>query len=472
MKSRTQPETVTVIGGGLAGCEAAFQLASRQVPVRLVEMKPEKKSPAHHADTLAELVCSNSLRSDRLENASGLLKDEMRQLGSLVMHGASHNALPAGGALAVDRDRFSQTITCWIDKNPLIERVTRQADHIPDGIVIIATGPLTSGKLFTSIQEELGISTLDFFDAAAPVITKESIDPDKSFRQSRYSHGGDDYINCPMDKKTYEEFWKALVTAQTAPVHGFDKKAIFEGCMPVEMMAKRGLDTIRFGPLKPVGLIDPKTGLMPYACVQLRQDNRADTLYNMVGFQTRLKFSEQERVFRMIPGLERAVFMRYGVMHRNTYLPSPDVLEPDYSFRSRPALYFAGQITGVEGYVESAASGLVAGWQAALQAWGLSADERRKDLLSDQTMIGALAAYVSDPRVKRFQPMNANFGLLAPLEKNKKLRKDERVRLFVTRSRKVIGEICRRQDELLKARLQFVNNSDAFPSCQKTENGV
>ena len=409
-------QSVTVIGAGLAGCEAAWQLARLGIPVRLVDMKPADKSAAHQLDTLAELVCSNSLRSDRVQNAVGLLKAEMRTLGSLILACADQTAIPAGGALAVDRDLFSNAVTKAIAEQPLITLVTEKTRQIPrEGITVIATGPLTDGALFEAIRQELQLQTLYFFDAAAPIVTAESIDQSIAFRQSRYDRGTADYLNCPMDQATYEAFWDALVNAEQAQVELFDQEHLFEGCMPVESMARRGLDTIRYGPLKPVGLTDPRTGRQPYACVQLRQDNRSASLYNLVGFQTRLRFPEQKRVFRMIPGLKDAEFVRYGVMHRNTYLPSPQVLEPDYSVRHRPGLYFAGQITGVEGYVESAASGLLAGLQAGLQASGVDLEERRAWLPDDRTVIGAMAQYISDSNLTDFQPMNANFGIVRPL---------------------------------------------------------
>ncbi|MDW7657872.1 MAG: methylenetetrahydrofolate--tRNA-(uracil(54)-C(5))-methyltransferase (FADH(2)-oxidizing) TrmFO [Bacillota bacterium] len=432
---------VQVIGAGLAGCEAAWQLAGRGVPVRLSDMKPRQLSPAHELTTLAELVCSNSLRSARMENAVGLLKEEMRRLGSLIIACADATALPAGGALAVDREMFSSLVTSQIDAHPMIERVCEHVDTVPDtGISLVATGPLTDGKLYADIQKKLDVTSLYFFDAAAPIVSADSIDMAVAFRQSRYGRGGDDYINCPMDEAQYQRFWQALTTARTADIHEFDRRHLFEGCMPIEEMAARGRDTIRFGPLKPVGLIDPNTGKEPYACVQLRQDNRAGSLYNIVGFQTRLAFPEQARVFAMIPGLEKAVFLRYGVMHRNTYLPSPRVLAIDYSARAFPNLYFAGQMTGVEGYVESASSGLIAGWQAALQAMGLTISTRRSLLPSDRTVIGALSAYVSDERVDPFQPMNANFGLLAALDQPRK-RKDEKIRSLIDRSLQEIDRL-------------------------------
>ena len=425
---------VVVVGAGLAGCEAAWQLARNGVPVELFEMKPDQYSPAHKLPGFAELVCSNSLRAARLENAVGLLKEEMRRLGSLIIRCADQTALPAGGALAVDRDLFSDAVTGAIKKNSLINVNTRRVDSIPDeGIVIVATGPLTEGGLFEDIRKKLGIGTLHFFDAAAPIIQADSIDSTLVFRQSRYGRGGDDYLNCPMKKDEYECFWEALVNADRVELPDFEKEIVFEGCMPLETLARRGRDTIRFGPLKPVGLIDPRTGREPYACVQLRQDNRAGSLFNLVGFQTRLRFGEQQRVFRLIPGLEKAEFVRYGVMHRNTFLPSPQVLLPDYSARLRRNLYFAGQITGVEGYVESAGSGLIAGWQAANQALGTGLAERMALLPSNQTVIGAMSSYISDPAVRAFQPMNANFGLVAPLEQQIR-KKEERLQSTIQRS--------------------------------------
>ncbi len=430
----TQPQTVTVIGAGLAGCEAAWQLARLGVPVMLIDMKPQQFSPAHSMPSFAELVCSNSLRSARLENAVGLLKEEMRRLGSLIMECADATALPAGGALAVDRELFSKAVTEHLNQNPNIHVQTKRIDAVPkSGIVIIATGPLTDGDLFNDIKQYLGIEALHFYDAAAPIVLADSINSEIAFRQSRYNRGGADYLNCPLNQAEYEHFWTELVNAERAELPEFDQEVVFEGCMPIETMARRGKDTIRFGPLKPVGLIDPRTGREPYACVQLRQDNRAGNLYNLVGFQTRLKFSEQQRVFRLIPGLESAEIVRFGVMHRNTFLPSPGLLEPDYSVKNDPRLYFAGQITGVEGYVESAASGLLAGWQAAEQARGLASDERRAKLPSAQTVIGSMAHYISDAKVKHFQPMNANYGLVDSLT-GKFRQKDARLKALAERS--------------------------------------
>ncbi len=398
-----------VIGGGLAGSEAAWQLAQRGVDVTLVEMKPLKKSPAHHMDTMAELVCSNSLRSDRLSNAVGLLKAEMRLLDSLVMRVADAARVPAGGALAVDREQFSGGIDRALRAHPRVTVVADEVTEIPDGPTIIATGPLTSEGLSEAISRLEGLSTLHFYDAAAPIVTRESLDMDKVFRLSRYDRG-EDYLNCPMTREEYFAFVEALTTAETVPVKGFEEKAVFEGCMPIESMAKRGQMAIAFGPLKPVGLKDPRTGKEPFAVVQLRQDNAADTLYNLVGFQTRLTYPEQKRVFGMIPGLEHAEFARLGVMHRNTFLNSPGFLDDTYRVLNRPDLYFAGQMTGVEGYVESAASGLLAGLSLAYRLRG-----KEPPHFSGQTCIGAMGRYVSTEN-HRFQPMNAAFGLIDPLE--------------------------------------------------------
>ncbi|MDD3335644.1 MAG: methylenetetrahydrofolate--tRNA-(uracil(54)-C(5))-methyltransferase (FADH(2)-oxidizing) TrmFO [Eubacteriales bacterium] len=402
--------SVTVIGGGLAGCEAAWQLAMRGIPVDLYEMKPEKKSPAHHLDTMGELVCSNSLRSDRLTNAVGLLKAEMRKLHSLIMEAADATAVPAGGALAVDRNGFSQTIDDKIHNHPLISVHSEEIKSIPNqGMVIIATGPLTSEALSEAIEKLPGLNTLHFYDAAAPIVTADSLDMSKVFRMSRYERG-DDYLNCPMTKDEYMDFIHALQTAETAEIHGFEEKAVFEGCMPVESMAKRGDMAVAFGPCKPVGLTDPRTGKEPFAVVQLRCDNFNASLYNIVGFQTRLKFPEQRRVFGMIPGLENAEFARYGVMHRNTFLNSPSFLDDRYRVIGMERVAFAGQITGVEGYVESAASGLLAGLSMAYQA--VDQDPPR---FSGKTAIGAMARYISTPN-RHFQPMNCAFGLIDPLD--------------------------------------------------------
>ena len=403
---------VKVIGGGLAGVEAAWSLAERGVPVLLFEMKPKKFSPAHKTPALAELVCSNSLKAKRLESAAGLLKEEMRRLGSVCMQCAEQSAVPAGGALAVDRDKFSFLVTERITSHPLITVVHEEVTEIPEGNVIVAAGPLASESLSRSIAALCG-EGLFFFDAAAPIITAESIDPEFSFSASRYDRGGDDdYINCPMNKDEYEAFYEALVSAEIAELHSFDRrKDVYEGCMPIEVMASRGKDTMRFGPLKPVGLRDPRTGHRPWAVLQLRKENALGTMYNLVGFQTNLKFPEQKRVFSMIPALRNADFVRYGVMHRNTFIDSPRLLFGDFSLRERANLFFAGQITGVEGYMESAASGIMAGINMKLRL-----EKKETVVLPDTTMIGALSRYISDPQVKNFQPMGANFGVLPPIE--------------------------------------------------------
>ena len=402
---------VTVVGAGLAGCEAAWQLSKRGIPVLLCEMKPEKKSPAHVSDTFAELVCSNSLRSADPGNAVGLLKEEMRLLDSLIMRAADMNRVEAGSALAVDRNGFSRTITDIIRSQENIEVRPGEITEIPDGTVIIATGPLTSDALSDAILKLLGENTdLHFYDAAAPIVTMESVDMESAFFASRYDKGTPDYVNCPMTKDEYLAFHAELCTAQQAHVHGFEDSGVFEGCMPVEVMARRGVDTLRYGPLKPRGITDPKTGKEPYAVVQLRRDNFEGTLYNIVGFQTHLTFGEQKRVFSMIPALKNAEFVRYGVMHRNTYLDSPRLLDGQYRLKSDSRIRFAGQITGVEGYVESAASGLLCGLQTARELLG----EAQLDF-PRETAIGALAAYVSDGSVTDFQPMNVNYGIVTPL---------------------------------------------------------
>lgn len=437
--------SVTVLGGGLAGCEAAWQLAQRGIPVRLYEMKPGKKSPAHHLDTMAELVCSNSLRSDRLTNAVGLLKAEMRLLDSLIMRVADETAVPAGGALAVDRDHFSEGIDRAIRQHPLITVIPEEVTEIPaEGTVIIATGPLTSDGLSESIARMQGLSTLHFYDAAAPIVTADSLDMDKVFRMSRYDRG-EDYLNCPMTQEEYFAFVHALQTAETAEVHGFEEKAVFEGCMPIESMAKRGDMVIAFGPCKPVGLKDPRTDKEPFAVVQLRQDNENATLYNIVGFQTRLRFPEQRRVFGMIPGLENAEFARYGVMHRNTFLNSPGFLDDTYRVIAEPRLSFAGQITGVEGYVESAASGLLAGLSAAYREKG-----QEPPHFSGKTAIGAMGRYVSSPN-SRFQPMNCAFGLIDQLEvapgekriRNKQLRYEAISERALAEVRQIVADMAK-----------------------------
>lgn len=401
----------TVIGAGLAGCEAAWQIAEAGYEVTLLEMKPEKFSPAHKNKNFAELVCSNSLKASRIDSAAGLLKEEMARLGSLTVPVARNCAVPAGGALAVDRNEFSQTVTDMINSHPNITVENKLVEEISpddDEILIIATGPLTEGKLGEAIQNLCG-DYLSFYDAAAPIVMADSVDMQKAFGASRYDRGGDDdYINCPFNKAEYEAFIDELVNAEGAVVHDFD---VYEGCMPIEKLAKRGLDAPRFGPMKPVGLVDPNTGHRPWACVQLRRENSKGTMFNLVGFQTNLKFGEQKRVFSMIPGLENAEFVRYGVMHRNSFLNSPKLLNSDFSLRSNPNIFFAGQITGVEGYMESAASGIMAGINAVRRAEG-----EEPLVLSEYNMIGALSQYISDESVTNFQPMGANFGVLPPIE--------------------------------------------------------
>ena len=427
--------TVKVIGAGLAGSEAAWQLAQRGVAVELIEMKPLKKSPAHHSDSFAELVCSNSLRGDRLENAVGLLKEELRRLGSLILTCAEATRVEAGGCLAVDRQAFADMVTEKLRSHPNITVTAREVTEVPEGPVIIATGPLTSDALSQAIGAYFGTGYLHFFDAAAPLVTAESIDMDKAWWQSRYDRGTPDYINCAMNKEEYEAFLKELISAEEAEVHGFEDKNVFEGCMPVEVMARRGVDTLRFGPLKPVGLTDPKTGKEPYAVVQLRQDNAAKSVYNLVGFQTHLKFGEQKRVFSMIPALKNAEFVRYGVMHRNTFLQSPKLLDKYYADRRNPLVAFAGQMTGVEGYVESAASGYLAAVAMAAKVQGRPLPEFPKE-----TAIGALGLYISDERIESFQPMNINFSIISPLEKRIR-KKSEKNLAIANRALAVIDEM-------------------------------
>lgn len=407
---------ISVIGAGLAGCEAAWQIANRGIQVMLYEMKPNKKSPAHHSDTFAELVCSNSLKAARTASAAGMLKQEMRMLDSLLLKCADACSVSAGGALAVNRDDFSGMVTNYINQHPNITVVNEEITELPqDKIAIIATGPLTADLLAENIREKLG-GALSFFDAAAPIVTAESIDFNSAFFASRYGKGsGDDYINCPMNKEEYESFHAELVAAQRAPLKDFDVQnpKVYEGCMPIEVMAQRGADTIRFGPMKPVGLTDPKTGHRPWAVLQLRKENNQGTLYNLVGFQTNLKFPEQKRVFSMIPALKNAEFVRYGVMHRNTFINSPQLLDADYSLRKNHSLFFAGQLTGVEGYMESGSSGLLAGINAARLFMG-----KKTLVLPNVTMMGALAGYISNPSVTCFQPMGANIGILPQLSEN------------------------------------------------------
>ena len=414
--------TVKVIGAGLAGSEAAFQIAEAGIPVTLYEMKPKKKTPAHSSDLFGELVCSNSLRSLQITNAVGMLKDELRLLNSLIMKVADASAVPAGAALAVDRVKFATYITEALKNHPNITVVEEEVTTLPDddGITVVASGPLTTDALASSISDFFGSRGLSFFDAAAPIVDTTTIDRSIVFAQSRYDKGDADYLNCPMDKEQYEAFYDALIHAEEATLHDFDREeqkklTVFEGCMPVEVMAKRGIETLRFGPLKPVGLTDPRTGREPYACIQLRAENKEKTMYNLVGFQTHLTISEQKRVFRMIPGLENAEFLRYGVMHRNTYIDSPGRLTPTYAAVKRPTLFFAGQMTGVEGYIESTASGLVAG----LNALAL-VKESEPVIFPKTTVIGSMADYVSNGGTGKFQPMNANFGIVAPLEKKVK----------------------------------------------------
>lgn len=413
---------INVIGAGLAGCEAAMQIAKRGYEVHLYEMKPKKKTPAHKSDLFGELVCSNSLKAKRLESAAGLLKEEMRVLGSFLMECADKCAVPAGGALAVDREVFAQLVTDGINAEPSIKVYSEELTEIPDdAITIIATGPLTSDGLAKDIEKHFG-GSLSFFDAAAPIVTAESVDMEYAFTASRYDRGGDDdYINCPMNKEEYENFYSELVSAERAPLHDFDvnNPKVYEGCMPVEVMAQRGEGTLRFGPMKPVGLVNPKTGHRPWAVLQLRKENSAGTMYNLVGFQTNLKFPEQKRVFSLIPALHKADFVRYGVMHRNTFICSPKILNSDFSVKENNRLFFAGQITGVEGYMESASAGIMAGINACRVLEGKSTLT-----LPNDTMIGALSAYISDPTVKKFQPMGANFGVLPELENRPRDKKE------------------------------------------------
>ena len=436
-----QREYINVVGAGLAGCEAAYQITKRGIKVRLFEMKPRMKSPAHHTDDFSELVCSNSLKAQRTSSAAGLLKEEMRRLDSLLLRCADKCSVPAGGALAVDRTLFSQMVTAEIRNNPLIEVVEGEVREIPeDAITVVATGPLTSESLCADIFGKRGDS-LSFFDAAAPIITAESIDREASFSASRYDKGGeDDYINCPMNKEEYEVFYDALITAERAPLHDFDVQdpKVYEGCMPIEVMAQRGKDTIRFGPMKPVGLRDPRTGHRPWAVLQLRKENAEGSMYNLVGFQTNLKFPEQKRVFGLIPALKNAEYVRFGVMHRNTFIDSPRVLSSDYSAKFNSDIFFAGQLTGVEGYMESGSSGLVAGINAALRFRG----EKTIDFPKD-TMIGALAGYITDESVTKFQPMGASFGLLPELvnrPRDKKLRGEEYANRSLLSLQKLIAE--------------------------------
>lgn len=420
----TDTQRVTVIGAGLAGSEAAWQLARRDIPVTLYEMRPVRMTPAHHTERFAELVCSNSFRASALTNAVGVLKEEMRRLDSLIMREADNSAVPAGGALAVDRDMFSGGVTRALREHPLIEIRQEEVTEIPEGIVIVATGPLTSPGLSKRLEALFGEQYLYFYDAAAPIVEKESIDMDKVFAASRYGKGEGAYLNCPMNEEEFNAFYEALVSAERAPLKAFEKEIYFEGCMPIEVLAERGRETLLFGPLKPVGLTDPRTGKRPHAVVQLRQDNAAGTLYNLVGFQTHLKWGEQKRVLSLIPGLEQAEIVRYGVMHRNTFINSPRLLDATYRLKGHPSLFIAGQMTGVEGYVESAASGLVAGINAARLARGQS-----PVVFPKETVIGSLARYITETEARHFQPMNANFGLLPPLPERIRGKKERYERL-------------------------------------------
>lgn len=437
-------EAVTVIGAGLAGCEAAWQLARQGIPVRLVEMKPDKKSPAHVSGSFAELVCSNSLRSDDLSNAVGLLKQEMRLLGSLIMECADATKVAAGGALAVDREGFSQMVTEKIRSCENIEVISKEQRDIPQGETIIATGPLTSDALAEKIKTLFPDEKfLNFYDAAAPLVSLQSVDMDSAFYASRYDKGTADYVNCPMTKEEYLDFWQELCSARQAQLHGFDDGGVFEGCMPVEVMARRGEDTLRFGPLKPVGLRDPRTGKESYAVVQLRRDNAEGSIYNLVGFQTHLTFPEQRRVFSMIPALKNAEFLRYGVMHRNTYLDSPRLLDRYYRLKLQPGISFAGQITGVEGYVESCASGLLAALEKAARLKGEEAYDFPKE-----TAIGALSLYISEGSTGDFQPMNINFGIIEPLGRHVKGKRNKN------------AEISSRALEIIKTHAGRLSNED------------
>ena len=432
---------INIIGGGLAGCEAAYQISKRGINVRLYEMKPTKYSPAHSNLDLAEIVCSNSFKSNLLTNACGLLKEELRMLDSLLIKIADETSVPAGQALAVDREEFSRKVTEYIENLDNVEIIKEEVTEIPDdAITIIATGPLTSDVLFEKISKLVGNNELHFYDAAAPIIEKSSVDMNIAFIGDRYGKGEADYINLPMNKEEYENFWNELVNAEVVELHSFEKREIFEGCMPVEVMAKRGIDTLRYGPLKPVGFDDPRTGRRPYALVQLRQDNSVGTLYNMVGFQTNLKFGEQKRVFSMIPGLENAEFIKYGVMHRNTYINSTQILNNIYQMKSNENLFFAGQITGVEGYVESIASGLLAGINAVNYM-----KKQDKIIFPVETMIGALTDYISTPNEK-FQPMNANFGILSKLSEKIK-DKQERYKKLSDRAISIMKEKIPNQEK-------------------------
>ncbi len=436
---------VLVVGAGLAGSEAAWQLAERGIPVELAEMRPEKYSPAHHTEWFAELVCSNSLRAANIENAVGLLKEEMRRLDSLIMQAADATRVPAGGALAVDRVPFSMYVTERLKNHPLVTVRHEEVTALPDDqICIVATGPLTSDAMAETIRKMTGADYFHFHDAAAPIVAVDSLDMNKIYRAARYGKGGADYLNCPFTREEYEAFWRALTTAECAELHDFEKNdAVFEGCMPIEVMAARGIDTMRYGPMKPVGLELPGTGKLPYAVVQLRQDNGSATLYNIVGFQTHLKFGEQKRVFSMIPGLEQAEFVRYGVMHRNSYINSPELLLPTLQYRRSSNLFFAGQLTGVEGYLESAAMGLLAGINAARLLHG-----RECLAFSRRTAIGGLSQYISNGPNADFQPMNINFGLMEPLGIKKRMKKKEKNALLARRALEEIAIMKEKIDDV------------------------
>ncbi len=425
-------QVVNVIGAGLAGSEAAYQIAKRGVQVRLYEMRPVRQTPAHHTDKFAELVCSNSLRANTLTNAVGVIKEEMRLMDSVIIRAADECSVPAGGALAVDRHEFAAKVTEYVKNHPNVTVVNEELTEIPEGPTIIATGPLTSPDLAAQLKELTGEDYFYFYDAAAPIVEKDSIDMNKVYLKSRYDKGEAAYLNCPMTEEEFDRFYEALIAAETVPLKEFEKEIFFEGCMPVEVMASRGRQTLVFGPMKPVGLEDPKTGKTPYAVVQLRQDDAAGTLYNIVGFQTHLKWRPQKEVLQLIPGLENAEIVRYGVMHRNTFINSPNLLRPTYQYKQRDDLFFAGQMTGVEGYVESAASGLLAGINAARLVQG-----EEPVVLPSVTAMGSMANYITATNAKNFQPMNANFGLFAPLEKKIK-KKAERNEAYATRALETI----------------------------------
>lgn len=425
-------QVVNVIGAGLAGSEAAYQIAKRGVQVRLYEMRPVRQTPAHHTDKFAELVCSNSLRANTLTNAVGVIKEEMRLMDSVIIRAADECSVPAGGALAVDRHEFAAKVTEYVKNHPNVTVVNEEITEIPEGPTVIATGPLTSPDLSAQLKELTGEDYFYFYDAAAPIVEKDSIDMNKVYLKSRYDKGEAAYLNCPMTEEEFDRFYEALIAAETVPLKEFEKEIFFEGCMPVEVMASRGRQTLVFGPMKPVGLEDPKTGKTPYAVVQLRQDDAAGTLYNIVGFQTHLKWGPQKEVLQLIPGLENAEIVRYGVMHRNTFINSPNLLRPTYQYKQRDDLFFAGQMTGVEGYVESAASGLLAGINAARLVKG-----EEPVVLPPVTAMGSMANYITATNVKNFQPMNANFGLFAPLEKKIK-KKAERNEAYATRALETI----------------------------------